>query len=312
MGGPSHEHDVSVKSGRRVVNKLHPEKYDVEPVFISREGVWDQDPMRIANTCDVAFIAMHGNYGEDGTVQSMLDEHGIPYTGSNAVTSAFAMNKYLSGEYFKRKGFATPLSFFVTKGEWSRNKTDVFSRIKYYLTFPFVVKPNDSGSSVGVSVVRNWTEFMDAMYRVFTVSDHALIQNYIPGREVSCAVLDRGVPGSEYALMPSEIIPRNNVFFDYEEKYSAHGSHEFTPARFAHEDIAEIQRVAVEVHRSIGAKGFSRTDMILDPFNTLFVLEINTIPGLTEQSLLPKAAAASNIVYSELLDRIIDAALPQE
>lgn len=309
MGGPSHEHEVSLRSGKKVAKHLHKEKYDVRPILISKEGHWEYEPHILANDTDVAFIALHGAYGEDGTVQLMLDAAGIPYTGSSAPVSALAMNKFLSGELFRRRGLAIPLSFLVGKKEWKSERDLVFARMKHYLSFPFVVKPNNSGSSIGVHIVRNWDEFMAAMYDVFSISDNAVVQTYIQGTEVTCGVLDYGWPGSEYALMPTEILPASSDFFDYGAKYDAEGSKEITPARFQDHVLRAIQRVALEAHRAIGASGFSRTDMIVDSRGTIFVLEINTIPGLTEESLLPKAAEVSGISYQELLDRIITAAL---
>ena len=309
MGGPSHEHEVSLKSGKKVAEHLHKEKYEATPFLISKSGDWEREPHHLAKDTDVAFIAMHGTYGEDGMVQAILEAAGIPYTGSSAPVSALAMNKFLSGEHFRRHGLAVPLSFFVGKRDWRENRETIFARMKYYLSFPIVVKPNDRGSSVGVYVARTWDEFMEAMYRVFTVSESAVIQTFIQGMEVSCGVLDFGWAGSEYALMPTEIIPHSSHFFDFESKYDENGSDEITPARVQDHVLRNIQRTAIAAHKAIGAKGFSRTDMIVDSKGMIFVLEINTIPGLTEQSLLPKAALASGISFQELLDRIVTAAL---
>lgn len=309
MGGPSRKHEVSLKSGKKVVEHLHKEKYEAMPILISKSGHWEHEAKHLANNVDVVFIAMHGSYGEDGTVQSILDAEGIPYTGSSAPVSALAMNKFISGELFRRNGLAVPLSFFVHKKEWKENRDGIFAQMKHYLSFPFVVKPNNQGSSVGVHVARNWDEFMEAMYDVFSVSESAVIQTFIHGMEVSCGVLDFGWSGSEYALMPTEIVPHSSHFFNYDAKYAEGGSEEITPARVQDYVLRDIQRTAISAHKAIGAKGFSRTDMIVDPRGMIFVLEINTIPGLTEQSLLPKAALAGGITFPDLLDRIIASAL---
>lgn len=309
MGGPSREHEVSLKSGKKVVEHLHKEKYDVSPILISKNGHWEKEPKHLGNNADVVFIAMHGSYGEDGTVQSILDAERIPYTGSSAPVSALAMNKFLSGEHFRRHGLAVPLSFFVHKKEWKENRDGIFARMKHYLSFPIVVKPNNQGSSVGVHIARNWDEFMEAMYDVFSVSESAIIQTFIHGMEVTCGVLDFGWAGSEYALLPTEIVPRSSHFFNFDSKYKEGGSDEITPARVQDYVLRDIQRTAIVAHKAIGAKGFSRTDMIVDVRGMIFVLEINTIPGLTEQSLLPKAALVSGISFEDLLDRIITAAL---
>lgn len=309
MGGPSREHSVSLRSGNKVIEHLHKDKYEVMPVLISQNGHWEHEPKHLAENADVVFIAMHGNYGEDGTVQSILDAEGIPYTGSSAPASALAMNKFVSGEVFRHHGLAVPLSFFVHKKEWHNDRAAVFARMKHYLSFPFVVKPNNQGSSVGVHVVRNWDEFMTAMYDVFSIADSVVVQTYIHGIEVSCGVLDFGWTGSEYALLPTEIVPRSGHFFNFDAKYAEGGSEEITPARVPEYLLREIQRTAVAAHKAVGAHGFSRTDMIVDAQGIIFVLEINTIPGLTEQSLLPKAALESGISFEDLLDRIILAAL---
>ena len=311
MGGPSSEHEVSLKSGQKVVENLHPDFYDAEPIFISKKGVWEREPEVLRDEADVAFIAMHGNYGEDGTVQSILESAGIPYTGSSALTSALAMNKYLAGELFRRKGLAVPLTFHVTKKEWTHDRDAVVGRLKHYLSFPIVVKPNNQGSSVGVSIVKNWDGFLEAMRKAFTHSREALVQACIQGKEVTCGVLDQGWKGSEYPLLPTEIVPRTSHFFDYDAKYQSGGSDEITPARISDHLLKEVQRTALAAHTSVGAKGATRTDMIIDPHGTIYVLEINTIPGMTEASLLPKAAVASGIPFSELLHRIIQAALWQ-
>jgi D-alanine-D-alanine ligase len=309
MGGPSHEHEVSLKSGKKVAAGLHPEHYEGNTVLIDKKGKWAIHPEDLQDIADVAFIAMHGNYGEDGTIQSMLDEAGIPYTGSNALSSALAMNKFLSGQLFRTHGLVTPLTFLVNKKDWEENPTSAMMPFRQYLTFPIVVKPNNNGSSVGVYIVKNREGFEEAMKNVFAISREALIQAFIRGREVTCGVLDQGWAHSAYPLLPTEIIPRSSHFFDYDAKYTPGASEEQTPARISDTLTKEIQRAAVAAHRIVGAKGFSRTDMIIDPQGNAFVLEINTIPGLTEESLLPKAALATGISFDELLHRIIQAAL---
>ena len=311
MGGPSSEHEVSLKSGKKVIEHLNPEWYEVQPIIISKEGVWEIPIEVVVQESDVIFIAMHGKYGEDGTVQSLLDEKRIPYTGSNTLSSALAMNKFLAGEMFRRNGLAVPLTFLVGKEEWNNERDEVVSRVKHYLSFPIVVKPNNQGSSVGVHIVRSWDEWLHAMRDAFKISREVLVQAFIKGKEVTCGVLDHGWSEGAYPLLPTEIVPRKSHFFDYNAKYDIEGSEEITPARISDHQLHEVQRVAVTAHKSVGATGFSRTDMIIDEHGTIYVLEINTIPGLTEESLLPKAAMASGIPFSELLDRVIRAALKE-
>ncbi|MFA5870919.1 MAG: D-alanine--D-alanine ligase [Candidatus Paceibacterota bacterium] len=308
-GGPSTEHEVSVNSAKKVLGALNLDLYDTTNIFINKQGVWDQHPETIARDNDVAFIVMHGTYGEDGTIQRILDSHSISYTGSGAMASALAMNKYLSSAVLKRAGFSVPLTFLVSKYEWEWKKQEVFDKIKHYLTYPFVVKPNAQGSSVGVHIVRSRGDLEHAMHEVFKYGSESLIQQFIFGMELTCGVLDHGWKGSEFALLPIEIVPTNSTFFDYGAKYMPMGSEEIVPARVPDYKLREIQRVAVVVHQALGARGFSRTDMIMAPDGKLFVLELNSIPGLTQESLLPKSAEASGIPFSKLLDLIIDSAL---
>jgi D-alanine-D-alanine ligase len=309
MGGPSHEHEVSIKSGKNVARALDRTKYDVKQVYVSKKGEWDTNLQELAKMADVAFIAMHGEYGEDGTVQALLEAEKIPFTGSNAATSALAMNKYLSLRTFQDHGFIVPHSFLVSREEWKEAGATLFDRARHYAGYPFVVKPNASGSSVAVTIVKSPEEFVHAMEQAFAHSRHVLIQSYVRGREVTCGVLDHGFPESAFALLPTEIIPRASHFFDYAEKYNAEGAYELTPARFPAPILQHIQRAAVGLHKLLRCRGFSRSDFIVDEHGHLVVLEINTIPGLTEQSLLPKAAAAHGLSFPSLLELLIEGAL---
>lgn len=308
MGGPSHEHEVSIQSGKNVVKALDRTKYDVKQVYISKKGEWDTDIKDVAKVADVAFIAMHGAYGEDGTVQALLEAEKIPFTGSNAATSALAMNKYLALRTFQDHGFIVPHSFLIAREEWLKFGEKLFERARHYAGYPFVVKPNASGSSVAVHMVKSPEEFANAMEDVFAHARHALIQSYVRGREVTCGVLDHGFPESAFALLPTEIVPRRSHFFDYEEKYSAEGAHEITPARFPAPVLQYLQRLAVSLHKILRCRGFSRSDFIVDEHGHMVILEINTIPGLTEQSLVPKAALAHGISFPALVELLIEGA----
>ncbi|MFH0712482.1 MAG: D-alanine--D-alanine ligase [Candidatus Jorgensenbacteria bacterium] len=308
LGGPSAEHEVSLKSGEQVLKYL-PRHYEPLRVLIAKTGEWEIPVRKLKNHADVAFIALHGPYGEDGTVQEILESEGIPYTGSGARESALTMNKFLTSRYLREAGVNVPLDFLVTKSEWQNEPSVIIQKIKHYLGYPIVVKPNSNGSSVGVTIVLNEDQLTNAFVEAFNVSREAIIQEFIRGREVTCGVLDRGTPGTEFALLPTEIVPRVSRFFDYRAKYEEGGSDEVTPPRNLPDGIVKkIRDTALRVHRVLGSRGFSRVDMILDKNGELFVLESNTIPGLTAQSLIPKAAAASGITFSELIDRLIHAA----
>ena len=291
------------------MKNINRQKYEAFPIIIGKKGEWQISPAELKKKADVGFIAMHGTYGEDGSVQAILDKIKLPYTGSPTLPSSLAMNKYLTTELLKGAGIAVPPTLLVSKTEWVRNPFKIFEQIKVYINYPMVVKPNDNGSSVGVSIVKTKGELISAIENVFTLSRGALIQTLIKGVEVTCGVFDHGWPESAYPLMPTEIVPKVSSFFDYRAKYEVGGSLEITPARLSQPVSDLIRRAAVQVHKAVGASGFSRTDFILAGNHELFTLEINTIPGLTEQSLLPKAALVSGISFSDLIDRVIIAAV---
>ncbi len=309
MGGPSHEHDISLKSGAHVMRHLNPEKYEVQRVKIDKEGIWERTPEQLKEDKVIALVAMHGKYGEDGTVQSLLESHNIPYTGTRAMGSALAMNKFLSLRLFRDYGLLTPISLLLTEREWHKKSSPIIKHIRHYLGYPIVVKPNENGSSVGVYIVNNSEELIQALEKVFQISHTALIQNYIRGREVTCGVMDHGFHESAFPLLPTEIIPRGHSFFNYEAKYSSEGAHHIIPARCADPLLKHIQHAALRAHQLIHARGCSRTDMIVDKEGNVVILEINTIPGFTEQSLFPQAAEASGISFSSFLDTLIRGAI---
>ncbi|MFH1162303.1 MAG: D-alanine--D-alanine ligase [Candidatus Jorgensenbacteria bacterium] len=312
MGGPSSEHEVSLRSGRQVAKTLDRDRYEVREVVISKKGEWDIQAEELSKITDVAFIALHGTYGEDGTVQAILEKVELPYTGAGRNESALAMNKFASLTLVRAAGYAVPHSFLVGKAEWLRDPHLAWNQMRHYLGFPFVVKPNANGSSVGVHIVRTYEELHPAMRDIFSFSREALFQNYIRGCEVTCTVADHGWSESAFPLPPTEIIPRVSDFFDYRAKYEIGGSYEITPARFPGPMLRRIEQTAVGIHKLLGARGISRSDFIVDGHNTIYFLEINTIPGFTEVSLVPKAAAAMGMPFSALLDLIIKASLPLE
>ncbi len=308
MGGPSSEYEVSLKSGENVLKCLDREKYHPEAILIDKNGQWPIEIEELKNF-DLAFIAMHGPYGEDGTIQSLLESLKIPYNGSSSLTSALAMNKYLTSKVLKAHDLIVPPSFLVTKMEWEKIPSFIAYQIKHYFGYPVVIKPNNQGSSIGVSLVENEFGLTGAFNEIFSLTREAIIQPYIKGREVTCGVLDYGWPDSAYPLVPTEIIPKKSKIFDYQAKYEPGASKEITPAPLPSSLNKEIQKVALAVHKILGCSGVSRTDMILGEDKKIYVLETNTIPGMTETSLIPQQAAALGISFSQLLDRIISAAL---
>ena len=310
MGGPSLEYEVSLKSGEMVFRHLDRSKYEPVRVLIQKNGDWNISAEEVKKICDCAFIAMHGTYGEDGTVQGILELHKIPYTGSNALSSALGMNKFLSLRVFQDGGLLTPPSILIHKGEWRASHSDVIQKIKNHIEFPLIVKPNNQGSSFGVTIVKNEKKLKEALDEVFGFSKDVLVEKFIKGREMTCAVLDHGWSESAFSLLPTEIIPRGGTFFDYKAKYEKDGSYEITPPQnISKFTMEKLRSTALTAHTLIGASGFSRTDMMLDKKGNVYILEINTIPGLTEESLLPKAASVSGIEFQKLLSIILGSAI---
>lgn len=328
MGGKSPEHEISVISGREVVRNLDPKKYEIAPVIISRNGLtWRltskkflfalPDPLEFKKSqkeiiplgareisgirstgkrrADVIFIAMHGPYGEDGTIQGMLELAGIPYTGSKVLASALGMDKIRFRQILEAKKIPIPKYIVVKKGETKINLSPLGKA-------PYFVKPFDQGSSVGASIVRTRRDLKKALKLSFKYSDIALIDEYLKGREVTCGILGNENPKT---LPVIEIKPLKGEFFDYESKYTESGAEEIVPARISKSLTKKVQEIALEVYKVICARGFARVDFILKNGKIPYVLEINTIPGLTPMSLLPKAAKAGGYSYSQLLDRII-------
>ncbi len=308
-GGPSSEYAVSLRSAAKVVSQLDSNKYVIIPVTVDKLSKWHVQGRRLTQAqglqalrdlgVEVIFIAMHGEFGEDGTIQQILDEAGFIYTGSGAAASRLAMDKDRSKQEFVRHGLAVPGSRLLGRAQWERGQLPKSS------VYPIVIKPLSCGSSVGVSIVEAKSDLPIALERAFDRGDTLLIEEYISGREVTCGVLD---DGTLQPLPPTEIRPKDGGWFDYEAKYQPGASEEITPAPFPDEVITRIQQIAISAHKAVGCYGMSRTDMIVNG-DRIVVLETNTIPGLTETSLLPQEAAATGLSYSQLLDRIIESAV---
>lgn len=312
-GGPSAEHDVSLTSAARVHDTLKP-RGDVLRVTVNRTGTrWNIDDAGHYTTADalaylkrrgaIAFIAMHGTFGEDGTVQRLLDDAGVPYTGSGPEASALAMDKVRAAEMFAACGLHVPraVPWTITSPSGSTAFRDA---IIASLTFPVILKPSDLGSSVGIAIADDATELDAAIAVAAEESPNLVAQEFLRGRELTCAILDSG--DAPTALPITEIVPLESAFFDFSAKYAPGASHEITPANLSESITTTVQAAAITAHTSLGCRGMSRSDFILVG-DTPYILETNTIPGLTPTSLLPQAAAAAGIDFATLLDRIIAA-----
>jgi D-alanine-D-alanine ligase len=330
MGGRSEERMISLKTGTGILNALDPERYhaialdtggehpslsnasaDGETPSLPSEESGDSPGTALAHPQgdlldsvtrkkdrpDVVFIALHGKYGEDGTVQGMLELMGVPYTGSGVLASALAMDKAMSKRLFAAEGIPTPP--FVTLDDPEKAPF-----IADYFALPLVVKPNEQGSSFGMTIVKEKNELQSAVEKALRYDKTALVEKYIPGKEITAAVLGNRDPE---VLPLVEIAPKRD-FYDFEAKYTPGNTDFYIPARLSPDQERLAKGYALKAHKALGCRGVSRIDMIAGD-EGLWVLEVNTIPGMTATSLVPKAAAAAGIDYSRLCDRLIELAM---
>lgn len=336
MGGISPEHPVSLASGCGVLAHIDAQRFQAFPVLISRAGVWiwpenpsgfpsgltaEQAGELLASPpagwravpfadmpakvpfpgADVYFIALHGVGGEDGTLQAALEAAGKSFTGSGSAASALALDKIRSKEKYREAGIPTAPWLVFPAGVSVVGAAD---RVERELGLPAVVKHPAGGSSIGVTIARARADLEKALAETAAQGAHeVLVEAFVSGREATCGVLE----GSPEPLPPTEIRPRNDVFFTFEEKYRQDGAEEITPATFPPEVNAEMQRLARRAHEALGLSVYSRTDFIWTG-SALFALETNNLPGLTPKSILPQQAAAIGMSYRELVTRVIEAA----
>ena len=288
MGGPSAEREVSIESGNGVMRALATLGHDAQSLDFDARFV---DALRDIRP-DVVFNALHGTGGEDGCIQGVLEWLGIPYTGSDITSSALAMDKHLTKKLLAAEGLPTPSwdTFDLSGG--------TLPLLPGSLDPPIVVKPRGSGSSAGVSIVRTHEEWTKTMIAMSGRINAVLAEEFIPGREFSCAVL------GEDALPVVEIVT-SDEFYSYDAKYKPGGSRHLVPAPIDHDLTARLQMLALSVHRLIGLRDYSRTDFIVTKEGRPYILEINALPGLTPQSLLPDEAAQAGISYDALIDRLV-------
>lgn len=289
-GGPSSEREISLKSGRAVYDALKREGCNVEWLELGGE---DAEKALRSIPFDIAFIALHGRFGEDGTIQKILERMSIPYTGSGVMASRLALDKIASRRIFKKCRIPVP-EYKVLNGR-SIREPEGFS-------WPVVVKPQNEGSSIGLSLARNTREFKRACENAFKYSNKIIMERYIKGREITVGVLgDRVLP-------VVEIIPKR-VFYDFHAKYKDVRTEYKVPAPLPKPLYKKAQNLGLAAHNALNCRDFSRVDMRLGEDNGIYVLEVNSIPGLTERSLLPKAAGAFGITFSELCLKLLQLAL---
>lgn len=295
MGGPSAERAVSLNTGTAILAALKEKGYNAVGI--------DLEPARFVEQLseagiEVVFNAIHGQYGEDGVLQGGLELLGIPYTGSGLLSSAMAMDKGISKRIFLSADIPTPRSRLFSKADRTQ---DLAAIILAEFAIPVVVKSASQGSSIGVMIVENSAELSESINQAFKYSDHVLVEEFIKGRELTVAIWGNEKPE---ALPIIEIVPYSGRY-DYQSKYTKGATQYIVPAKLADDTTTLVQKVAIEAFIQLGCRGIARVDIMLDSNNNPYVLEVNTIPGMTATSLVPKAAAAMGITFAELCERLL-------
>jgi D-alanine-D-alanine ligase len=301
-GGRSGEHDISLRSAESIAGGLDPAKYELSHYTISREGKWSPHPILpepgAHPDIDVVFPVLHGTFGEDGTVQGLLELAGLPYVGAGVMASSISMDKEMMKRVCKERGL--PIV------EYAVLARDQIEDVTLPFGFPAFVKPANLGSSVGISKAHNCCELKDALRLAAEFDRKILVERGIEGREFECSVLGNDRP---VAAIPCEILP-SKEFYDYEDKYLLNQARTELPADLSPEQTAELQHLAVECYKAVECEGMGRVDFLLEnSTGRLYINEINTIPGFTSISMYPKMWEYAGLAYPKLLDRLIELAL---
>lgn len=340
FGGRSGEHEVSLASAASVIRALDPEKYETVPIGISKDGRWlvgsgaqkmlpevlksgerislppdptvaalvplSQSAGQSSVTVDVVFPVLHGTFGEDGTVQGLLELAGLPYVGAGVLASAVGMDKDVQKRLFKEEGLPIVPFLAVARSEWERNAAKVFRDVKKKFRFPVFVKPATLGSSVGMTRVKAAHELTAAMDAAAQFALKIIVERAVNAREIEVSVLGNH---EIRASIPGEIVPHRD-FYDYAAKYLEEGTRLVIPAPLTKSQVARFQDYAVRAFRAIDGAGMARCDFFLERHSgKIFLNELNTIPGFTSISMYPKMWEASGLPYPKLIDRLIELAL---
>jgi len=292
LGGLSSEREVSLRTGEAVLAALRERGHDAVPIYVDR----DVDVALRQEQIEVAFIALHGRWGEDGCIQGLLEMLGIPYTGSDVLASALAMHKGKAKELFRLHNLPTPAYYTITGAQLTT--PDELEAIHGDFGFPCVVKPIREGSSVGVTICHTPAQLGPAIERALRFDDEILVERFIAGKEISVAVL------GDRALGAVEIAPRDG-FYDYANKYTRGATDYFVPPRVSPERYRGILAQALRAHLALGCRGATRVDLMMSEAGNELILEVNTLPGLTPTSLLPKIADAAGISFGELCEMML-------
>jgi D-alanine-D-alanine ligase len=323
-GGLSGEYNISLKTGGNIISSIRnsdlKDKYTPYDIFIDKNGVWHLNGIPISleslrDKIDVVFNALHGDYGEDGKIQKDLESFNIPFTGSNSVVSRIGYNKVLAKDLFEKIGVKTPkhllFSAYLEDLDGPRNfyaikkAKEVIKRIPP----PWIVKPVSGGSSMGIFVCKDFVDLVKAFENGVNEKTSVIVEELITGKEASVVAIDNFRNNDIYICPPVEIrLPNDKDFFDFDSKY-VKVSDKICPANFSFEDKIELERLAKIIHRNMKVEHYSNYDFIIHPKRGIYILEVNTLPGLTENSILPKALDSVGVSLSEFIDHIISLTL---
>jgi D-alanine-D-alanine ligase len=312
-GGPSSEYEVSLKSGANILEAFDKERYEARDIFISRDGQWHVHglavtPERALRGVDVAFNVIHGEYGEDGQLQRILEAVAVPYTGSDAFASALAFNKHQTKDIVSKLNIKVAHGVLLDK-ESTEDVEQTALNIFRSFPHPAIVKPAIGGSSVGATIVRDFHSLEPAIHKAFTISPKILIEEFIPGKEATVGVIEGFRNEKIYALLPVEIIPpKKHGFFSYDAKYNGE-TIERVPGNFTPDEKEQLMQYAKAVHEAMGLSHYSRSDFIISK-RGIYFLEVNNAAGcgMTKESLFPKAVEAVGASMSDFLAHIVELA----
>ena len=300
MGGRSSERDVSLRTGQAVQQSLVRQGYDAVSIDVSERLPYDLQNQKVA----IAFLALHGSGGEDGTIQGFLETIGMPYTGSGVQASAVGMHKVVTKTLLAAQGIPVPSGTVVQLGD-KPSLARILKEAK--LTLPVVVKPASQGSTIGVTIVRRAAQWKDALALAHRYDPEAMVEAFIPGHEVTVAVL--GVASGEPKVLPAVEIVAPDGFYDFTAKYQKGKTQYLCPAPLPAKLLTQIGELGRRTFQALGCEGAARVDFRITPKGHPYILEINTVPGMTETSLLPMASAQAGIDYDQLVEWILQSAL---
>lgn len=331
FGGKSGEHDVSLMSSASVMKTMNKEKYEILPIGITKDGKWKKylgnvdyiDPKNWLNETedyninelfldkdsrgiDVVFPVLHGPFGEDGTIQGLLEMADIPYVGTGVLSSALAMDKVVAKMMLKSVNIPQAEFAVVFRSDFNKDESKVLDELENKFGYPMFVKPANLGSSVGISKAKNREGLIAAIKEAGNFDRKIVVEEFIDGREIECSVLGNENPK---ASLPAEVVPAQE-FYNYEDKYIDGKSELIVPAKLEENMINSVRELAVEVYKLYDCRGLSRVDFFLERnTNKLLVNEVNTMPGFTSISMYPKMWEATGLAYGDLIDQLIELAL---